>query len=477
MLEGILNKVKGVFDRVLNKTTIQKEIDKEIAVSSKMNTAIQLWSDIYKNQAPWLDKNTSSMNIGASVANEFARLVTLELETSVDNSDYLQEQYEKVIDNIRDYTEYACAKGGIIFKPYITGESISVDAIQADGFFPVSFNSNGDITACIFVERITKGDNVYTRLEYHSMEEGNTYKITNKAYVNDKSKVNTEGNYELGKQIPLTAVKEWADLEEEAVFSNIEKPLFSYFKIPSANNIDSSSCLGVSVYARAVDAIKEVDKQYSRILWEYEGTEVAINASSEAFRMDKNGYPVLPKGKERLFNLFDFEAGENNKLIDTFSPSIRDGSLFNGLNELLRNVERLSGLAYGTLSNANEAEKTATEIKASKQRSYSTVKDIQKSLERALKDLMYAVNVWAVLLNKSTSMDIEMAFKWDDSLVMDKETELLNMYQDVASGLIRPELYIMKKYGVTEEEALRMMPKIEGETELDQDTMMPKGDV
>lgn len=33
------------------------------------------------------------------------------------------------------------------------------------------------------------------------------------------------------------------------------------------------------------------------------------------------------------------------------------------------------------------------------------------------------------------------------------------MQQDAAGGFIRKELYVAKKYGVSEEEALKMMPK------------------
>lgn len=32
------------------------------------------------------------------------------------------------------------------------------------------------------------------------------------------------------------------------------------------------------------------------------------------------------------------------------------------------------------------------------------------------------------------------------------------MRNDVISGILKPVIYIMKKYGVTEEEALKMMP-------------------
>ena len=55
----------------------------------------------------------------------------------------------------------------------------------------------------------------------------------------------------------------------------------------------------------------------------------------------------------------------------------------------------------------------------------------------------------------------EVTFNWDDSIVIDKQAELLAMQQDGASGILRPEIYLAKKYGVTEKEALKMMPDTE----------------
>ena len=402
MFSRFKNAVKGVLGKLFGTDTLKRELNVDISISNEMRDAIELWHYMYKDKAPWIDDTTQSMNLASVIAGEFARLVTLELKTSIQGNDYLDEQYQRVIKKIRNYTEYACAKGGLVFKPYIDGDNIAIDLTQANNFYPTDFNSSGDVTGAVFTE-----------------------------------------------------------FKQESCIKNIDKPLFSYFKIPIANNIDAASPLGVSVYSRAVEQIKEADKQYSRTLWEYEGSELAINAGIEAFTTDKKGRPILPTTKQRLYRTFEFDNSSGNKMLDTFSPTIRDESLFNGLNELLRKIEFNCGLAYGTLSNVQETAKTATEIIMSKQRSYATVSDIQKSLENALKNLAYAMNVWASLIGKSSSSDYEMTFNWDDSLIVDKKEELASMQQDVSSGLIRPELYIMKKYGVDEKTAQEMMPQAE----------------
>lgn len=444
--------------KILKKETIEQRLKVDIALSNDMSNAINLWNKLYSNEAPWLTDNIKSLNLASAIASEIARIVTLEFESCIEGNDFLDEQYKALLKNIRNYTEFACAKGGVIFKPYVNGENIEIDLVQADRFFPTSYNSRNEITSAIFTEFKQEGKKIYTRLEHHSLtDEG--YYISNTAYVKESESININIDNDLGQQIPLSVVDEWSKLEAEVLIQNVDKPLFSYFRMPMANIIDFSSPLGVSTFSKAIDLIEQADKQYSRILWEYEGTELAINASMDCFKRDQQGNSILPSGKERLYRSFNFGVDEWNKAMETFSPEIRDTSLFNGLNQLLRKIEFNCGLAYGTLSDINEADKTATEIKESKQRSYSTVKDIQNSLKYALEDLVYAMDVYAKLYELHSS-EYEMTFNFDDSLILDKDAELTSMLGDVVSGILKAELYIMKKYGVDEKTARDMMPDV-----------------
>ena len=454
MIKEIIERIRQVIRKMLGKENIKDAIGVDIAVSDKMAREIDLWSKMYKNQPPWKRKDLKLCGLPAAIAGEFARLVTLELKTEITGNKFLNDEYQTVIDNIRTYTEYACAKGGLAMKPYVSDGHIEVDMVQADRFFPVKFNSRGEVIAAVFMETVTIGKQVYTRLEYHRHDEKTaTYYIINKAFVRqDLDNVEV-----LGKEVPLSAVPEWADLEETVTIINVKKPLFAYFKIPNANNIDDSSPLGVSVYSRAVDDIKEADYQWTRILWEFEGSELAIDGDVSLFKRKENGEFDLPKGKERLFRMMDFD--DDKEQYKVFAPPIRDESLINGFNAILRRIEFNVGLAYGTLSDPNTVDKTAEEIKASKQRSYSTVSDIQKSLQTALEQLVYAMDVMAQLSGLSGRKKYEMSFDWDDSIVIDKEQELASMQQDAVAGFIRKELYVAAKYGVSEEEALKMMPQ------------------
>ena len=149
----------------------------------------------------------------------------------------------------------------------------------------------------------------------------------------------------------------------------------------------------------------------------------------------------MPVGKERLFRNLGSQVKDD--FYNVFSPNIRDISLFNGLNEILRQIEFICGLAYGTFSKNTETEKTATEIKASKQRSFSTVKDIQNELERTLRQFVEILSYW---LKISEKYDIN--FDFDDSLVIDSETERTVKLQEVATGIITKERYLQEVYGL-----------------------------
>lgn len=454
MFERLKDIIRQVINKVFNRSSIEREMKTDIAITDKMAQAIGLWSQMYEDKASWVGKTVKSMNLAATIASEYARLTTLELESNVEGNDYLNTQYQVVIDNIRIYTEYACAKGGLVLKPYVNGGNIEVDLTQADNFFPTSFNSRGEVTGAVFVDTKTIGDYKYSRLEYHNlMQDG--YYIANRAY---KTK-NIDNTETLGNEILLTEVSEWEDLEPEVTIKNVDKPLFAYFKIPIANTIDTTSPLGVSVYSRAINDIKEADKQYSRLLWEFEGGELAVDASSDCFLKDNEGNWKLPEGRERLFRAHEYSSSETKKPFETFSPTIRDESLLNGLNSLLKQIEYKCGLAYGTISDPQQVDKTAEEIKTSKQRSYQSITDTQKALQKALEHLVYCMSVIGQLSGLPTKGKHEVSFKWDDSILVDAEKERIQDRQDVAMGAMSLIEYRMKWYGETEEQAKKMIPE------------------
>lgn len=436
---------------------IETALKVDIAISTKMKSSIKLWQAVYENRAPWLNENVKSTELASSIASEFSRLILAEMKTEITGSqraDFLQEQYKIFLNSMIDDLELANAMGGMIFKPYVKGNRIFVDLISQGAFYPVTFDDTGKITSAVFSSQKVQGDYIYTRLEYHRLD-GTDYYITNTVY---KSKDKNT----LGKQINLTDVPEWQDIEPETKIENLEKPLFSYYKPPTANNIDIKSPLSISVFARAINLIQDVDEQYGRVLWEYEGSEKAVYASVEALRPRKTSWE-MPKLKERLFKAIDIDGKDGEGFFEDYSPEIRDEAFWRGLNKILERIEFTLGFAYGTLSEPSFSDKTATEIKISKQRSYVTISRAQNNLQISLEDLVYAMDALATLYGLAPVGNYELSNEWGDSVLTDTQTEQMVQMQEVSQGVRSKLRYIMWRYGLTEKQAQEELDRINKE--------------
>lgn len=440
------------------------DIKKELGVESyTLGNNVKVWLDCYNGNPYWLqDKynelgasatdEIQSLNLCASIPSELARLTTMELKSVVDD-DVINDYYKNIIKNVREYTEYGLALGGIIIKPYVSdyeNKVIDYDVATADEFLILGSTSFGDVNHAVFFDRIKKIDKkskpiYFTRLEEHIISDN--YVINNTAYISDNvDKLGSKSNR-------LDIIPEWENLRPTTIIEDREKPLFAYFKNPQANNLKLDSFEGISCFARAISNIQDADEQYQRLMWEFRGGELAIDA--DITTLEASG--ELPKGQKRLFRNLgkDLDDGFYN----VFSPQLRDNNLINGLNRILRNIEFLCGLAYGTLSHVEYTAKTATEIKRNNERSYSTVVDIQKELQKALEEYVEVIHYWLKELKVPVNDDYSISFDFDDSLVIDSEIEQKIRLQEVAAGIVSPEYYLQWRYGASGEVIEDMMPK------------------
>jgi A118 family predicted phage portal protein len=405
---------------------------------------------LFCGKAPWLaDGGVQTLNLPSAIAGEVARLVTVELSGEISGgarAQYLNIQLQNAFKTMRAQCEYAAAGGGIAMKPYVENGAIRVDFIQAQSFVPLAWAANGEVTAAAMIERAPAKQGFYTRIEKHALKNDGYY-IENTAYYSA-----SEGT--LGMPLPLSSVPQWAQLEPQAVIRLADgtapkAPLFVYFKMPFANNRDTSSPLGVSVYSRAEGLLEQADRQYTRILWEYEGSELAIDASVGALQTE-NGDFRLPRAKQRLFRELGIDKGDGGDLYSVFSPAIRDASLFNGLNNILRRIEFACYLSYGTLSDPTNVDKTAEEIKMSKQRSYSAVCDIQKALAAAISQLVYAMDILCSVYALAPQGEYSLNVNFGDAIAVDTETQRAAMRADCEAGAAAWWEYRVRFYGEDE---------------------------
>ncbi len=459
--EGVKKIIRTVKSLILgNSMKVNPEVAEiENLSTDRMQEAITTWLNMYLGEADWIDEEGQSLGIPAVISAEIARSVTLEMEMNVTGetpmAEFISDQMKPFLSNIRSKVEYACVTGGVIFKPYIYDKGITIETVLPNNFYPTQFDGNGKITGCFFRFLYYKGKKVYKRYEKHEMLGGGKYRITNKAFVSsDESS--------LGELCELSEIPDWADIAPKVNLENIKEPLYSYFKMPLGNTIDTGSPLGVSVFSRAVNVIKEADKQYQRLIWEYKATEAAIDASDDAFDIDSDGKPILPEGKERLYriNSLDPAKTSGSDLFKHWTPAIRDENYIRGMNRMMMQIEDLCCVARGTISDLNQDVKTATEITTTKQRTYSTISDIQQSLENALDCLVTAIEELALLYHLCPAGKYECAYVWDDSVIVDANTERMRDMQEVSQGLLSAYEYRMTWRGEDETTARQKVAEI-----------------
>ena len=469
---SLKNLIRKWVNKLLPRTSVEKELQVQIDISNVMDNAIQLWKDMYENHPPWVgEEGVLCTNLPATIAEEMARLVLTEFEMEATGSqlaDFLNEQLERELDDLDNHVEKFCAKGGIVLKPYVSvndegiPDKIEIDFVDADKFYPTAYNSKGEISSAVFIQHKRVGDYLYTRLEYHEMK-NRTVTVVNKAYKSEKIVSYNEDEQPIvdtpfKDEVPLSEVDEWAGLSEQPVsIGNMDRPLFVYIKTSKANNIDGSSPLGVSVYSKAIELIHEADRLFGKIIWEYDATEAAVHMSEDYLMPDKDGKPVLPEGHERLYR--SFEEGKSGSLFDIYSPAIRDEPLFRGLNKILKRIEWNCGFAYGTISDPSEIEKTAEEIRSSKQRSYRTVSRLQSAWDKGLHNLIKSMRALNELYGIVPDGEVKLCCTWGDGVLEDTDKEYQRRWAMVLAGKLKIEKFFAWYFGCTEEEAAEYMPE------------------
>ena len=495
-------------------------------ISTEMEQSIILWDKMYKGKADWIKEPDAvdhvrvvSLGLPAMIASEKARMALIEFqseitvateEKEVENPNYqepepdefgnliptvepkmikedvpktsdkravyLEEQYKKLKKKLRKQLEYGIAKGGLVIKPYpvlnktkddndkeTTDYEIEFDFVQADSFYPLAFDASGHITEAAFIQTKVDKNTIYRRLEYHKWN-NNTVTVINKAFKTNNMDMQMDRIVSLGTECPLSEIPEWSGLQEKTTIKNVAQPLFAYFKMPEANTIDTTSPLGVSGYSRAVSLIKDADMQYSRLLWEYEAGEMAIDIDRDALKSEMGADGLMHENlshmQERLYRKVDLSATGDTFM--PYAPTLRDTNYVNGLNAILMRIEDVCSISRGTLSDVTSEAKTATELKILKQRSFQANLDIQQSLEDTLREVIYIMDTYCTLYEITEEGEYDVSFEWDDSIIVDINEEINKRITLMNSGIMSKLELRMWYFGETErqaQEALTMADK------------------
>ena len=428
---------------MFNYTTLKNIIGKDVALSQPMIDAINKWKKMLVGNADWCGDIVESLKLEEGICREFADSVLVEMEAKILNNDNMDAVLQKSLSDMNKKLQTGLALGAMVLRPLGPDKA---EYVAADKFIPISFDDSGTPNDIAFLVVKSVGENnYYTRVERHYFTNGNLT-IENKCY-------HSQSQSDIGQNCSLEEVAEWANiLLGPITYPGMTEMDFGYYQNPIENKVDGSSC-GVSVYESAENLIRKADVQGARLDWEYDSGERAIHVDERALK-NRGGKTYLPRLKKRLYRGLNLD--DNNKdLYKEYSPEMRDEAFRRGLEEYKREIEFNVGLAYGDLSDAQEVDKTATEVLASKTRKYNRVTAIQGKLEECLNGFVNALAFY----NSSYMSGVEFTCEFNDSILADEESERQQDRQDVSMGVMSLLEYRMKWYNEDEETAKSKIPE------------------
>lgn len=464
----------NIFTRVkefimnLFKISAEKEFNVDIISSDLMEIAQIEWQNIIKGRPYWTCETVRTINFAKFLCYYTSKKTCLDLNVTIsgsDRADYINQCIAAMIQkSIRDKVEDACGMGGIILKPSGTyNPAGAIDYVMPGSFAVTEKNSNGDILGVIFIDRQIKGDDYYTRLEYQhfisSISEdgentGRTYMIENKAF---KSK----GSDSLGRSIALTEVPEWKNIPESINISNVEKPLFGYFKMPYNNTIDYASPEGVSVFANCIEELKNLDVAWSRKDDEvFDSQHITFIDENALMKRDKD------TGDKKRVELPRFVKGLKHGVdvastVDEHIPTMLTEQRVADINSILSMISTKAGFSQGQfVLDRKTGNTTATEIESDDSETVETITDIRTALKTAIKDLAYALDKYCdVFFNLPSgyvnALDENVAdediFYFKD-LLASFEQDRQRAYQLMIQGVYSKRKYLKEYEGFNDKE-------------------------
>jgi len=436
---------------------IEKALDVKIATSSEMQQAQELWRSMFYGQAPWNTDKIKSKRTAAAIVTEFARVCTVEFESSMAGSpraDWLNEQYQPFIENtsFQNMVGQLSAGGELVLKPSVNvNNGITVSIIENNCYFPIRYNSDDSLMEFITKRSILKDDDYFTLLEHNNYDaENRRFEVKYYAFKSDSPD-------KLGVQVPLGAVDEWADLQERYPYVNVS-PWFVHIKTPMQNDVEQSGKNGISVFSKAIEAIRELDELAELISHEFKAGRLRQTVTSDMVKKDKNGEYAVDSD---VFMVIEGTGMNGEGILSTYNPEPRIEAYRAREQQLQREIEFLCQMSYGMLSNAQQQEKTATEVRFSKERFYNVNLSIQKTWEQAFEKLINIMDEMATVYSLAPQGEYETSYSWGDSIMADRNIEFQEKMQLIAADVLSPFEMRAWYLGISDKEAIETLPNTE----------------
>lgn len=279
---------------------------------------------------------------------------------------------------------------------------------------------------------------------------------SNKTYISIHLK-NELGNYEIhniackGEGDNLTF-----DEQDHTVFDTQNSiPWFFIIKPNIANNVDINSPLGISIFANAIDSLKEIDLVFDSYANEFILGRKRIFVNAEEWFVNKNGEETDVFDSNDVVNYYLPSSTDGKQIITDVTSELRVEAHLTALQNHLSLFGYKCGLGteHFKLENGNvysnqlQVVSVNSDMFRNLRKHEILIEDVLISLVRTM---LYAINTFT---SETVDMRAEITIKFDDSIIIDEETERAKDLTDVNSGVMSKYEYRMKWYNEDEKTA------------------------
>lgn len=331
-----------------------------------------------------------------------------------------------------------------------------IDYIDGDVIIPYKFTNGyiqGMITVSRFIDDKGKRKIYYTHITYHEYADGKYIKL-NELY---KSNIDTA----LGKQIDFNTA--FPNVKEsDVVFTS--NPYFQIWRPNLANNFDTNSPMGISIYANSIDRFKSLDTKYDSFYNEFilGKKRIVVDQSAMKGKMetDGDGNPRFVQyfdKNDRVYQALNIDSDKMKEPVKEIDFTLRYQEHIDSINADLNWLSENVGLGSNYYKFDGAGTKTATEVISENSQAFRTKQHYQIIVNANVEDLVKAVcELEGIKTNKITITP-------DDSIIEDKDKEITRAQMEVTQGLRSKKSYLMDIKGMSEEEAEEELQKIQKE--------------
>ena len=399
--------------------------------SQYMQAAISMWFELYFDQGK-TDRHDPCQQIPFTIVRKLSKAVFSEYEA---NS---KDRFAKmVLDGLgqkaMEAIQMAMIGGACLLKPIPAGDRWRWMVVHRANILVFGRSETGELTDIGTAETTTGDKHFYTLLERRRVDHNGFLTIENKLYRSDSPGT-------LGRHVPLKMLPQYAELPEEYTFPvAVGNVGMVEVKMPMVNCVDGSAD-GVSIYAPAVELIRNINSNEAQLNGEFERGESRIIASADMLRKDPTGKRSF---SDTLFVGLDDDPDAVG--ITIFSPELREASFLARQQAYLKAVENVIGLKRGLLSEVEAVERTAKEITSSEGEYNLTVLDLQGMWEQVVRDAVRLCAVLGQMYRIPGAHDVaedDISISWGDGVLFNPEQTYLEMKEQVSMGLLQPERLI-----------------------------------